>query len=391
MRLKLIVLSLLSCLCLFGCDLSADDINQIIDNIDNIEIGINEDKDKEVEPEILTPPEPTNPVNEDLIIISSDNKETNQSFLISNYEELEQGTHESLGEVYNNYKESSNNHVGEILTCIGNEDVCKEIIEQVEKAIPDDLEKILSNSIDGFTIVTGNHDDFKSHMKGTVIDNRVISLELPDYSGICGYDDRGIEVFAEDDVETVVHELGHALDFTYYKLGYTSISSRIEWKDLHKTEYVSDYAKINEQEYFAETFMYYFTNQMDKLTQAPNTVSELENLIYFINDDESVDSSEIDIPEIVDDKEIEDNYDEEIDVIDNSDEEDTTEITNDTEDEEDWYVDDSGDELQGIPSDYEREYEKDDENNYIDNQDTFVSKDVVWDSIPTFRKELKKM
>ena len=306
MKKKLILLyGFICCFCLLGCSNKND--------------------------EILTPPESDNH-EEELIIISSDNKELDESYLLSTRENLDINDTMSLRDIYLNYEYGKYDNISDKLTCVGSEEVCKDIMNEVEEDIPDDLEKILANSVDGIVIVAGEYSDFKSYMEGKPVDDRLKQKGITDYSGVATYENGHISIYAQAFEDVVVHELGHALDYTPYKFGCNGITVGNTWNNLYNSEYVSDYGRTNVAEYFAETFMYYFINQYDKLSQAPNTVNELENLIYSITEDVLTppETTEDDVPEI--------------------------EVIED--DEEDWYITDDGEELDGIPEDYVPEYEQ---------------------------------
>ena len=153
----------------------------------------------------------------------------------------------SLGDK-NNAEELS-----DITVCYGDKEECEELVEYVEDLLPDDLEEIIYNTTE-IEIITGDYYNFRNHMKGKVID-----VDEP-YVGITGYGykkDVSL-VYSMADIYTLIHELGHAYEYSYWYNSEKCPSETQQWKLAFKHEKITNYGTISHYEFYAECFAYYF-------------------------------------------------------------------------------------------------------------------------------------
>ena len=173
----------------------------------------------------------------------------------------------SLGDK-NNAEELS-----DITVCYGDKEECEELVEYVEDLLPDDLEEIIYNTTE-IEIITGDYYNFRNHMKGKAIDMDVDQM----YVGITGYGyKKDISIlYSMADEYTLLHELGHAYEYSHWYEDKESPSQTQQWKFASKHEYITDYGETDIYEFYAECFAYYFL-QPEILQERAPVAYELMN------------------------------------------------------------------------------------------------------------------
>ena len=154
--------------------------------------------------------------------------------------------------------------LNDIVVCYGNVNECTRLVSEVETLLPDNLEEILYSTTE-IEIITGDYRDFRDHMKGKAID-----VDEP-YVGITGYGyKRDISlVYSMADIYTLIHELGHAYEYSYWYNDEECPSETQQWKFAFKHERITNYGETNHYEFFAECFAYYFLQPEILYERAP--------------------------------------------------------------------------------------------------------------------------
>ena len=147
------------------------------------------------------------------------------------------------------------NTVDEIMKCEGLESTCDVLIDEVVEKLPLELQDKIVDTSDRLVIYVGDGQDFLDYVWER--ERAVKSLE---FSGVTLYSKRQpTRIYALADSYVILHELGHAYDYTYWHNGNKKLLSHSkEWTDAYATEFVSPYGQISAQEFYAETFSLYF-------------------------------------------------------------------------------------------------------------------------------------
>ena len=147
------------------------------------------------------------------------------------------------------------NTVDEIVQCEGMKSTCEILTNDVVERLPLELQDKIVDTSDRLVIYAGDGQDFLDYVWER--ERAVKSLE---FSGVTLYSKRQpTRIYALADSYVILHELGHAYDYTYWHNGNKKLLSHSkEWTDTYATEFVSPYGQISAQEFYAETFSLYF-------------------------------------------------------------------------------------------------------------------------------------
>lgn len=146
------------------------------------------------------------------------------------------------------------NTVDEITECIGNEQMCKDLVDGVVNVLPLEVQDKIVDTSKNLTIYVGYKEDFLSYMSKQGLD-----YKSQGFSGITLYTyQEPTKIYSMADEYVIYHELGHAYDFTYWHKGEELLSHSPEWVDAWETEFISQYGQTSTQEFYAETFAMYF-------------------------------------------------------------------------------------------------------------------------------------
>ena len=146
------------------------------------------------------------------------------------------------------------NTVDEIVQCEGMESTCEILTNDVVERLPLELQDKIVDTSDRLVIYAGDGQDFLDYVWER--ERTVKSLE---FSGVTLYSKRQpTRIYALADSYVILHELGHAYDYTYWHKGEELLSHSPEWVDAWETEFISQYGQTSSQEFYAETFAMYF-------------------------------------------------------------------------------------------------------------------------------------
>ena len=162
----------------------------------------------------------------------------------------------------------------DVTKCEGDLKVCEKVISEVEAVIPNHIEAYIVKTVDEIVIVTT---DFSKYMDGNPIDEAITESEYVGVTGY-GYSDKTL-IYSVADSYVLLHELGHALDFSYLYFGVNKYSNTDKWKEVYETEYITKRGSVIQEEYFAEAFAMYYHNPHAVEMFAPNTYKQLNNLL----------------------------------------------------------------------------------------------------------------
>ena len=106
------------------------------------------------------------------------------------------------------------NTVDEIMKCEGLESTCDVLIDEVVEKLPLELQDKIVDTSDRLDIYTGDGQDFLDYVWER--ERAVKSLE---FSGVTLYSKRQpTRIYALADSYVILHELGHAYDYTYWHM-----------------------------------------------------------------------------------------------------------------------------------------------------------------------------
>ncbi len=171
---------------------------------------------------------------------------------------------------------TTHSSIQDIVVCKGLRDKeCIETVDRVEDALPMELQAILLDTTSRIEVYVGNKDEFLNYMS----DKRIHTDRIA-YSGITGYgyEDKTI-VYSMADDYILMHELGHAYEYSYWYDGTKdNPSASKEWQYVYENEYVSAYGTTSVMEFYAECFAMYF--------RSPKTLKMLCPMSYELLDAE---------------------------------------------------------------------------------------------------------
>ena len=188
-----------------------------------------------------------------------------------------QSTIYSLGLLLGLWQEPTS--ITELVECYGDKEVCIELIAEVSELLPEHIEQRLASTVGRIEIVTDKA-EFLQHMSQKVEAHEEIIKKEQEYVGLCtyGYEFKTV-VYSIADRYVLLHELGHAYDYSQYYLNEPAISGTDAWVDAYNTEYVTTRAMANTKEYFAETFAKYFHYEHGLEMFAPTAHELMEQIV----------------------------------------------------------------------------------------------------------------
>lgn len=253
-------------LLLVGCSQEVDDVpkddteyidswTEVSRDEDEEDIVIEEDVEEEVE-------ETEEEVEEDIEVEENDGIDTVQED--EGFEIIEWGDEEQ--------EEITDAELSDIVVCKGNDSgECFALIERAEELLPQELENRIVQTTDFIEIYVGDNESFLEYMS-----DKPIHIDTMDYAGITGYgyQDKTV-LYSMTDEYVLLHELGHAYEFSYWYDGtQDNPSTSYEWQDSFSNEFISQYGTTNVDEFYAECFAMYYRN--------PKLLEKLCPLAYIL-------------------------------------------------------------------------------------------------------------
>lgn len=166
--------------------------------------------------------------------------------------------------------------ISDITVCKGLRDKeCLETVHKAEELLPLELQEIIVETSDFIEVYVGNQSSFLHHMEG----KRIHTTELP-YAGITGYgySKNGTVVYSMASEYVLMHELGHAYEYSFWYDGtQDNPSMSQEWQNAYESEFISAYGTTNVMEFYAECFAMYFRSPSTLRMLCPYAYSLLEN------------------------------------------------------------------------------------------------------------------
>lgn len=229
-------------------DVIEEDIEVEIEEEEDIEEDIIEE---DVEEDIV---EEEEEIEEDIEVEENDGIDTVQED--DGFEIIEWGDEEY--EEYEEQEEITDAELSDIVVCKGNDNgECFALIERAEELLPQELENKIVQTTDFIEIYVGDNESFLEYMS-----DKPIHIDTMDYAGITGYgyQDKTV-LYSIVDEYVLLHELGHAYEFSYWYDGtQDNPSTSFEWNDSFSSEFISDYGTTNVGEFYAECFAMYYRN-----------------------------------------------------------------------------------------------------------------------------------
>lgn len=219
-------------------DVIEEDIEEEIEEEENI---VEEEIKEEVE-------ETEEEVEEDVEVEENDGIDTVQED--EGFEIIEWGDEEQ--------EEITDAELSDIVVCKGNDNgECSALIERAEELLPQELENKIVQTTDFIEIYAGDNESFLEYMS-----DKPIHTDTIDYAGITGYgyQDKTV-LYSMVDEYVLLHELGHAYEFSYWYDGtQDNPSTSFEWGDAFSNEFISGYGTTSADEFYAECFAMYYRN-----------------------------------------------------------------------------------------------------------------------------------
>lgn len=147
--------------------------------------------------------------------------------------------------------------LNEVVQCKGGSiSDCMNVVDKAEELLPDELEKYLLQTLGRVEIYVGTNEEFLNYMS-----DKPIHRPNFNYAGIAGV---GFEpltiVYSMANDYILIHELGHAYEYSFKYLGLDKPTDNPEWQRAYNLEFISAYGTTHVMEFYAECFAMYFRN-----------------------------------------------------------------------------------------------------------------------------------
>ena len=149
------------------------------------------------------------------------------------------------------------NSLNEVVECKGGDITeCMKVIDKAEELLPNVLEEYLLQTLGRVEVFVGSNSEFMEYMS-----DKPIHIAEYEYAGIAGigYEPLTI-VYSMADDYVLLHELGHAYDYSFKYYGDNKATDNHEWQRAYNLEFISAYGKTDVMEFYAECFAMYFRN-----------------------------------------------------------------------------------------------------------------------------------
>lgn len=161
---------------------------------------------------------------------------------------------------------STMNTIDEIAICnnINNystaNELCDSLVYNVMNRLPLEVQNRIVDTTEYIEIIPSNAKQFMAYVIPQLEEKDVPKYK---FTGLAryGYSDKTL-VNSIADENVILHELGHAYDFSFSYDSKTIPSNTSQWMDSYETEYVSELGTFNRQEFYAETFLAYWTDPL---------------------------------------------------------------------------------------------------------------------------------
>lgn len=149
------------------------------------------------------------------------------------------------------------NSLNEVVECKGGDITeCMQVVDKAEELLPNVLEEYLLQTLGRVEVFVGSNSEFMDYMS-----DKPIHIAEYEYAGIAGigYEPLTI-VYSMADDYVLLHELGHAYDYSFKYYGDNKATDNPEWQRAYNLEFISAYGKTDVMEFYAECFAMYFRN-----------------------------------------------------------------------------------------------------------------------------------